>query len=1188
MPELTFREKSTLNRRLLDLLALRLVDKEAPIIDWPGKRYYHNEPANLSLMGSIGHQPDPDFTGPQPPNAMGMVILVTPDVQGQIHLRLSGQFDVVHRCIPELAIMRQELKRDGQNIKPTQPIVTSYRRMTVIFESVDLVINLPGDTNQWVRPDSDNALDRAMSDLRNHCLDDPEIFRSCHTGPTGAALVDFAWNDELITDQAALNSVITASLFDDTSQVLDYQVQLRTRARRAPSSLTELGNAYLLEVFLENNTTREIARRFGIARSAHLLDARFSCQILSGDAHGLPHKLAPADYRHRDHSTVPGYGVTTSVHRDEQGVFHTQAMPVSHQAKTRNPFRESLGLSSDPTFDALSDNPVPLLRSFVKAVRDYAAEWDALIAQLRADGDDETARVAADDQASLLAEAKTMEDGIDLLESHDQLRQAFAWMNEAMRDAFIHQGKPIHQWRLFQLGFILTQIRAVYERSCPKAEITDHINTAEVLWFATGGGKTEAYLGIVVMSMLYERLNKRIYGVTAWMKFPLRMLSVQQFQRLSYVVAQANRIKQRESLPGHPFTLGFFTGEGTARFITRSGEKDRRDFLPSMGSDQLYRYQFIHDCPYCDAKDSVSVQKDIAGCRLKHVCSNPDCWTHQGADPGNYGEGIRGEIGIYVSDEEVYRYIPSVLVGTIDRLVLIGHNRRFRMLFGGATHFCPEHGFSMEGKCSHNRLQRQDNGSYQSTACGNNTRTSEIKTQALSAASQRGIQFILQDELHLLSQNTGNFDAHYESTMQALQMANGGRPAKVLSATATIKGYTDHVHHLYQSKARRFPVPGIRRGESFYSRIDADDDGELVQRWYAGILPLGSGRIVERSSAMASSRFLTLVDDLRYGLVSHPAETCEALGMPSHKAEEALAHISTYLNSCLIYNNSISGNGELHGALEEYQMPDYPDRRWIKLDSSTPLDDIQKAIQLIETKSADDPTRQMIATSMISHGVDMHRLNFMIVCGWPKAIAEYIQSSARSGRVEPGIVLSVMDSRQLFQTNVYLDFQDYHRFMDRMVESVPINRFAPNLLERTLPGVISACVLNWMEGQTWGKDAGKNAGKLKDILNNPTSGAESSLRGLLTQCLSVPPLIRGEFDHRVLHDYHETLDRRIDHALRGLVNLSSNLTSEYLSEALARLLGHAPMRSLRNIESQILIKPDGDTESLIEALGRRQ
>lgn len=1184
---LSFRDKSTFNRRLLERLALRLTDKDTDILPWPGKRYYHDLPANLSLLGSVGMPPDPDFAGPQPPNSMGMVLLLRPDDSGRIRLSIAGQFDVSHRAIPELEVMIRELKRDGATAKPSQPIVTAYRRMTVCFDAVSIDLQLPRDLNTWVRPDQGHVLETQLSALESQCLADPEIFRLCHSNANGNALVDFPWSDAIITSQAALNQVVTAHLFADTLRILPYRVELRARARRPPASLTNIQGAYLVEVFLVNNTARDVARACGMGLGAHLLDVRFSCQLIGGSAHGLPHKLAPVDYRHQAHGTVPGYGVTTGVEQDDQGIFHTITMPISMQTKTRNPSFESLGMPEDAHFLSLRESPISLLVAFGRAVNAYGDQWQQEIDRMIATGAGAEARVAQLDLALLRKEAQAIEDGIGLLQQHPKLAQAFGWMNEVMHNAFVQQRKPITTWRLFQLGFILTQIRAIYERCCPISELTDHIKTAEVLWFATGGGKTEAYLGILVMSMLYERLNQRRHGPTAWMKFPLRMLSVQQFQRLAYVIAQANRIKQRENLAGHPFTVGYFTGEGTPKSISAGYENVRASYLPVITDKQLTQWQFIQDCPYCDAQNSVVMRKDMARSRVLHVCTNPQCWTHTQADQGQFGEGINGEIGIYVSDEEIYRYLPTIMVGTIDKLAVLGHNRRFRLLMGGATHYCPEHGFLAQSKCNHNRIQRKDDGTYESVACGNNTKTSDIRTRPLGPATLPGIQFILQDELHLLAQNTGNFDAHYETTMQAIQRANGGRPAKVLAATATIKGYEEHIHHLYQKQARRFPVPGIKLGESFYSRLDGDEDGPLVQRWYAGILPLGGGRIVERASAITSRVFLTLIDDLRAALVEQPAQAAQQWGLPASKAKVLLNHIETFLNTCLIYNNSIRGNGEVHNALENYQLPHYPSRIWRKLDGATPLDEIQKTIQLIETKAVDDPTRQLIATSVVSHGVDMHRLNFIVVCGWPKSIAEYLQSSARSGRIEPGIVLSVLDSRQLYQTNVYLDFQDYHRFMDRMVESVPINRFAPNLLERTLPGVISACVLNWLEGQTFGDGAGKNAGNLSRILAQTDNGAENNLRSLLLECLSVPGDLRQQFDERVVADYHEALGRQIDRALKLLIHLPSDMATEQLSGALERLLGHPPMRNLRDIESQIQIKPAGDTQALIDALGRR-
>ncbi|WGO96555.1 DEAD/DEAH box helicase [Saccharophagus degradans] len=1181
---LTYREKSDLNKRLLDILSLQLTDKESPIIPWPGKRYYHEHPSNLSLAGSIASPPDPAFPGPQPPNSMGMVLLAEPNTDGVFNLVVSGQFDIVHRCIPEIEVVRRELKHDGDTAKPTQPIVTCYRRLTVTFKNVSIILETNDGRKDWVRPQEGNDLENALAAVAVQCRADPEIFKRCHASDRGYAIVDFPW-DNAITTQTVLNTVVARHIFEDLKEVLPYDVRLRARARRAPPSLASQPNAYLVEVFLENTTDQTVARRFGLPRSAHILDVRFSCALKAGTAYRLPHKLTPADYRHKDHGSVPGYGITAGVELDPEGVFHTTSMPISQQAKTQNPSHQALGMESDAHFLALSDNPLPLLNDFKVALEHYANDWDGVIAALKDSSDNASARIAEQDKAAYLREIASIKDGIDLLSRHAHLRQAFQWMNEVMHKAFEHQEKNITTWRLFQLGFILTQVRAVYERCCDQKEITDHTQIAEVLWFATGGGKTEAYLGILVMSMFFERRNHRLYGPTAWMKFPLRMLSVQQFQRLAYVIAQANKLKQRESLEGHPFTIGYFTGEGTPSSISSDYESASSGYLPKADVKKMTTWQFIQDCPYCKAENSVVMRKDYERARLLHVCTNSDCWTHVQADLGHYGEGIRGEIGIYVSDEEVYRYQPTVMVGTTDKLAVLGHNRRFRLFFGGATHFCPEHGFNFEGKCQHSRIRQKNDGTYESVPCGNSTRSS-LRTQALGPAVFPGIQFILQDELHLLSQNTGNFNSHYETTMQAIQIANGGRPSKFLSATATIQGFEDHVNHLYQRHARRFPVPGHKRGESFYSRIHEDNDGPLVQRWYAGIMPLGSGRIVERASAIASMRFLTIVDDLRQKLSETPDETSRQLGFSTENAPALTRHIETFLNTCLIYNNSIRGNGELHSALETHQR-NHPERVWKKLDGSTSLNEILETIRLIETKAPDCQTRQIIATSLISHGVDMHRLNFMIVSGWPKSIAEYMQSSARSGRIEPGIVLSVLDSRQLFQTNVFLEFQDYHRFLDRMVESVPINRFAPNLLERTLPGALNACVLNWMEGHRWGAKAGQNGVNLRNILSQSENGAERMLRDMLVDCLSVPAAIKGQFDARVVRDYEDMVHNAIDRAINLLLHLPADLSAESVSNALGRLLGYPPMRSFRDIESQIPVKPATDTSRLIEALGHR-
>ena len=145
--------------------------------------------------------------------------------------------------------------------------------------------------------------------------------------------------------------------------------------------------------------------------------------------------------------------------------------------------------------------------------------------------------------------------------------------------------------------------------------------------------------------------------------------------------------------------------------------------------------------------------------------------------------------------------------------------------------------------------------------CGNNTRTSELKVVTVAPMSDPGFALLVQDELHLLRESLGNFDAHYETLLSNLQVSHKGRAPKVLAATATIKDFEDHIHHLYMQHAVRFPAPGVSQGESFYSRKAKDHETEtaLIRRWFAGILPIGRGRIAMQAVAEISSRFLDQV-----------------------------------------------------------------------------------------------------------------------------------------------------------------------------------------------------------------------------------------------------------------------------------------------------------------------------------------
>ena len=1176
---LTFEEENEINRALLKKLQLRLADKPTPILEGSGQIQYLRDPADTALIGSVGPMPDPDFSGPQAPNSMGIVSLVEPESGGEVVIQVSGRFDYTMRRIPEFAEMKEALKIDSDQIKPSQTLLSCYVRRTMVFEGLTLRFRVPGTLGAWQTPKEGN-LDQRFIDHISDLETDDQVFRRCRLTERGNAKFFFEW-DESITDQATLNAVVANEIFDPDGEILRYQPHIKARLRKAPPSLVGTNASYLCEIYLVNETTREYARKFGVDQP-NLLDCELTCDIIQGHHRKLPHRLTPSDYAYYDSNAVPGYGITCGVIETGNNQLRSTSMPISEQPRFDPPEPADIGMTLEPTFDNLIDKPGAVIDGLVDGLYDYDRQWQARIQAMHEKGLHEEARIADGHRRGFVQEIERVEDGSQLLKQSEGLKQAFQSMNLIMKRAIQQQGKPFKSWRLFQLGFIVTQIRAIHERHCAEHDRQDRANEVDVLWFSTGGGKTEAYLGIISLAMLYARMNGRIYGTSAWMRFPLRMLSVQQFQRLSYVVAQANILRCEQSLGGFPFTIGYFTGNAPKKITEPYAEE--KDYIATMSEERLKGLKYISDCPYCDARHSVRIERDIPNGRIKHVCNNEACWSNQHPQPDDYGESIHGEIGIYVSDEECYRYLPTVMVGTVDKLAVIAHNIRFKVFFGAARHFCPHHGFTLRGRCQHHNVTRDQSGeAWQSEPCPNNSKQSSIKTRELPRMLDPGFPILLQDELHLLRENLGNFDSHYESTLLALQTSYGGQAPKIMAATATIKDYESHVHHLYQRQARRFPAPGIELGESFYSRETAG----AVQRFYAGILPLGRGQTAMRAVSESNLRFFELIKSLHKRLNVEPDQVAHELGIASAKGDALYYYLGQFFTSSLIYVNNKRSIGEVERFIDESPLVKYKGIHR-NLDAETTLENIFNTIEEVENKS-NWTLHEIIATSVVSHGVDIDRLNFMTLAGWPKSIAEYIQTTARAGRTHPGIILTVFNYKQLYECNVFMDFKDYHYFMDKMVESVPINRFAPNILDRTFPGLLTACLLLWATQYKWGKDitAGK-AGKVRDALNNASYPVREELHAMLERALSVPEVMKGRFDSRIVDDFNDQLDSKIKEALNLLTYMKASLGEKPLSEAVETLLGHRPMQSFRDIENQIEILADREREDepIIDALVR--
>jgi hypothetical protein len=241
----------------------------------------------------------------------------------------------------------------------------------------------------------------------------------------------------------------------------------------------------------------------------------------------------------------------------------------------------------------------------------------------------------------------------------------------------------------------------------------------------------------------------------------------------------------------------------------------------------------------------------------------------------------------------------------------------------------------------------------------------------------------------------------------------------------------------------------------------------------------------------------------------------------------------------------------------------------------------------METRGPAAEPRQILANQVVSHGVDIERLNFMVISRWTKSISEYMQVSSRAGRIHPGIVLVVIDGKSVFESSVFSDFKDYHRFIDRLVESVPINRFSPNLLQRTLPGIVSAWLHVWGPSQPWGADAYRQGDKLRHALNDPAHHAMSDLKSAVLQTLMVPGYALPAFDQRVSDSFTENFDRVADDLLQILANISTHQATMQLPAIMEESWGCGPMRSLRDIESQLPVMPQMEEyRDLFEMLGR--
>ena len=737
--------------------------------------------------------------------------------------------------------------------------------------------------------------------------------------------------------------------------------------------------------------------------------------------------------------------------------------------------------------------------------------------------------------------------GIEQIEYKDYVKKAFIYMNQTFKTTLGKKQGTIKSWRLFQIVFIVSliceMIRSEYkdDRTISEADI----ETANLLYFPTGGGKTEAFLGACVFNMFFDRLRGKNDGITAILKYPLRLLAVQQLDRVLTVVMKANVV--RESIPElsdtTPFKVGFFVGKGNTpnkinafERLSDRGEKNKtKDLILESDSETLNDYyRFIDTCPYCGEKE-VNLRFNRDSWRLEHVCHNPNCPIDV--------------LPLMIVDSEIYRYLPSIVVSTIDKMAMLGTSNDFKMLFGQVKKKCPIHGFTGGSSCSCSK-------------CTNNT------LENVGLLKDPIPTLFIQDEMHLVKESLGTFDAHYESFLNYYAKELVPEPQRKLirfiGATATISMYESHIWNLYHMDGRRFPCeyPSSKSGEDFYSYTDSND----ITRIIIGYAPYGRSI----TDGMWESVYIMrlVVYRMFQFLENSYADLCKAGFVGT--IEEFKNMLYDYWIE-LVYNNRKQDAMELENAfqnqannyLEAMGVPKY---NIVQMTSDIDFQTVRKTLFDIQANRKNvDSTNLLLATSTISHGVDEDSFNVMYFFGMPNNNAEYIQAYSRTGRKYTGIVVDIIRLMRVRDRSYLKNFVVFHQNKDDLVEAVPINRWAKNAIYSTLPGILAGLIRQYYS-ITVGNDSLQFAINLQKLLRSGKIDIEDAVSKLINAygC-------NGQ--EKMSLAYKEIIAEETTNILSGIKN--GNFAKELsLSEAIGKFSRgkKMPMTSLRDTEEQIEIK----------------
>lgn len=596
-------------------------------------------------------------------------------------------------------------------------------------------------------------------------------------------------------------------------------------------------------------------------------------------------------------------------------------------------------------------------------------------------------------------------DGVNLLRDDDLAWEAFRLANEAMAmqryhsETYLKKPRKLGEgelvfppdysavspematWRPFQLGFLLINLRGIVDPT------SIWRRTADLLWFPTGGGKTEAYLGCIAFTIFFRRLKygSRGLGTSVIMRYTLRLLTAQQYLRASTLILACELIRRKNPrLEKEEITIGLWVGRENTPNLQAEAAKKVAELLMDKNRFRDENPFQIAQCPWCgtDLINEARPERSgyVARPQFHFQCIEPKC-------------SFSGYLPLQVVDEIIYSRPPSLLFGTVDKFAMVAWKHESMSFFG--------------------------------LECNKDRAVSYIR---------RPPDLILQDELHLISGPLGSLFGLYEAVLDYL-CSSGGHPPKVICSTATIKRASDQIRLLFNRSAFSFPPSGLDMADNYFSELVPLS--EAPGRVYLGLMSVG----VTQTSALIKA-----LSTLLYGNIQVPEvikDKYYTLVCYFNTIKE-MGHVASLLDAD-VREKIITLQARYRTIFKRPMWRRELTSRERSSEIPKILDQLTK--DYYPSKSA---IPIVLSTNMFSVGVDISRLNLMFVSGQPKGASEYIQATSRVGRRDPGLVVVLYDGFRPRDRSHYENFVAFHQSFYRYVEPTGVTPFSEPARRRGL------------------------------------------------------------------------------------------------------------------------------------------